>query len=105
MKVRGEPGCSGSLFTLVAPRVFDQAGFVGEVEELVVGDVFELLAALFELFVEFNGAFGHVLMSFFGAAGEEEVFAGSDPGVAIIVVETEAEEERFLFSFFGHKGS
>jgi len=76
---------------------------VGEVEEFVAADVFQLLAAFFELLIEFEGALGHVGVSFFRAAGEEEVFAAGEAGVAVVVVEAKAEEEGFLFAFIGHK--
>ena len=77
---------------------------MGEVEEFIVADVFQLLAAFFEVLIEFEGALRHVVVGFLGAAGEEEVFAAGEARVAVVVVEAKAEEEGFLFSFFGHSG-
>ena len=54
-----------------------QADLVGDVIELLVADVFELLAARLELLVDLDGLLGHLLVRFLRAADEREILARS----------------------------
>lgn len=77
---------------------------VEDVAELGEGDVFEALAAIGKLLVDFDGGFLHHLVGFLRAAKEEEVVAARHARVAVVAVEPEAEHAR-LGSFLVRVGS
>jgi hypothetical protein len=75
------------------------ANFVGDLVELFVADLFQRLAAMFQVLVHLDGLFLHYAMCLFAAAHELEVLAGRDAGVAILVVKPKAQQPGFLSLF------
>ena len=64
--------------------------------KLLVGDVLEALAFAFELFVNLNRLFGHLLVRIFRPAQQREIGTRGDALVAIII-EANTEHQRFGF--------
>ncbi len=76
-----------------------QADRVGDVVEFLAGDFFEAFAFGGELFVDFNGFFGELLVGFLGAAEQGEVWTSGDPFVAV-GIQTDAEHDGLAARVF-----
>ena len=77
------------------------ADFIGDFVELVAGDGVEGFAAAFEVLVELDGFFLHRAVGFLAAADQFEIVAGRDAGMAVLVVQTEAEQHGLFLRFRG----
>ncbi|MGD0650327.1 MAG: hypothetical protein ABSA97_04180 [Verrucomicrobiia bacterium] len=75
------------------------ADFVGNLVELFVADLFQRLAATFQVLIHLDGLFLHDTVCLLAAADELEVLAGRDAGVAILVVKPKAQQPGFLSRF------
>lgn len=67
-----------------------------DVQELLVLQVLQLLAAGGELLVEFDALFLHDLVGLLGAADEVKVLAAGDADVPVLVVQSDAKDLGFL---------
>src|ERR1700722_14137274 len=72
------------------------ADFVGDLVELFVINCVEGFAATFEVLIDLDGLLLHRAVGFLAAADQLEVFAGSDAGMAVLAVESEAQQAGFL---------
>ena len=73
---------------------------MGDVVEFIVTDVFELLAAGLEFFVDLDGFLGHHLVRFRRAADEREIRPGRQPFVTV-GIKTDAEHYCLAFFLLG----
>ncbi|MFZ1074267.1 MAG: hypothetical protein WAO21_12645 [Verrucomicrobiia bacterium] len=71
---------------------------MGDIVKFFVADIFELLAARLELFVDFDGLFGHHRVRFLGAANKREIWPGGEPSMTI-GVQPDTKQYRFAFLF------
>ena len=76
---------------------------MSDVVKFLMADIFKLLAACLEFLVNFNGFFGHLLVSVLRAADERKIWTGSEPFMTI-GIQPNPENNRFLFSLFTRTG-
>jgi len=70
---------------------------MGDVVKLIMADIFQPLAARFELLVDLDGFLGHLLMRAFGAADEREVRSGGETFVAV-GIQSDTHHDCFAFA-------
>src|SRR5512135_446830 len=98
----GESSCwrtwGAERSVILLGRVAVEADRVGDVVELLVADLFELLAFGGEFLVDLDGFLGHDLVGLLGATHQNEVGAGGEALVAV-GIESEAKHDGLAPSF------
>jgi len=90
----------GRVSIRIASRDFFQTHLVGDVVKFLVADIFQLLAARPELFVDLDGMLGHLIVSLLRTADECKVWSGGD-ALFTVGIQPDAEDGGFGFFLFG----
>ena len=75
-----------------------QTNIVRNIIKFFMTDLVELLAASLELFVDFDGLLGHLLVSFLRATNQGEIMASGD-ALVTVGVESDAQQQALAFLF------
>ena len=78
-----------------------QAHIVADIPQFANRDVLETFAPFVEMLVDFHGRLLHDRMRLLTSPTEEEVLPSCNPGVAVFVVERQAQQGGRLGSFVG----
>jgi len=71
-------------------------GVTEKVTQLLRRGIVEFLALAAELFIDVDGGIDHAIVGLFGAPEEDEVFPGSDPPMALVLVQANADKPNYL---------